>query len=85
MKKLISWILGPKKEEKYILNCIDENAGKKFSLLDLIYRLESRIEYLEKENISLINTLYEIENKLQSQIDSINPIQYNLKDYSLGE
>ena len=42
-------------------------------------------ENLEKENIELTNTMYEIENSLQSQIDKINPPKYNLQKFKIGE
>lgn len=85
IKKIISWIFGPKKEQKYVINCIDENEGKNTSLIELISNLEKRIEKLEKENIELTNSLYEIENTLQSQINEIKPPIYNLQMYTLGE
>lgn len=40
--------------------------------------LEKRIEKLEQENIELTNALYEVENRLQAQIDNIHPVVYNL-------
>lgn len=85
MRKIIFWMLGPKKEKKYPINCIDETLGKNTSLIELISKLETRIENLEQENISLTNALYETENRLQSQIDKLNPPTYNLKNYKLGE
>ena len=36
------------------------------------------IKHLEEENISTSNVLYELENRLQSQIDNIHPVTYNL-------
>jgi hypothetical protein len=84
-KTIIPWILGPKKENKLVINCIDENLGKNVSLIELISRLETRIEHLEQENVSLTNALYETENRLQSQIDKLNPPTYNLQNHKLGE
>ena len=49
------------------------------SLLDRITDLELAVLKLEEENIELTNCLYEIENRLQSQIDNIHPVVYNLK------
>jgi hypothetical protein len=49
------------------------------SLLHRIADLELRVLKLEAENISTTNCLYEIENRLQSQIDNIHPVVYNLK------
>lgn len=79
IKKIIDFIVGPEKEIKYIITCNDENRDKQISLLELISNLEARIEYLEKENVSLTNELYEVENRLQSQLDKINPHTYNLQ------
>ena len=53
------------------------------SLLNRITDLEARVLKLEEENIELTNCLYEIENRLQAQIDSIHPVVYNLNDYGL--
>ena len=60
------------------------------NLFDSILRLKLRIDELEKENIELTNALYEMENRLQSKIDNIHPVVYNLEskglsDYSLGD
>ena len=53
------------------------------SLLDRIFDLESRVLKLETENVELTNCLYEVENRLQSQIDNIHPVTYNLNNYGL--
>jgi len=47
--------------------------------------LELRVLKLEEENIELTNCLYEVENRLQSQIDNIHPVTYNLNNYSLDK
>ena len=52
---------------------------------DIYTQLIARIEKLENENVELTNCLYEVENRLQSQIDSIHPVVYNLKDYTLDK
>ena len=49
------------------------------NLFDSILRLKLRIDELEKENIELTNALYEMENRLQSKIDNIHPVVYNLE------
>ena len=49
------------------------------SLLDRITDLELAVIKLEAENIELTNCLYEVENRLQAQIDNIHPVVYNLK------
>lgn len=56
-----------------------------FNLCDAVEKLQERVEVLESENIELTNTLYEIENRLQSQIDNIHPVTYNLQDYTLDK
>ena len=60
--------------EDYAVEDVDE------SLLDIIANLEARVLKLEEENVETTNCLYEIENRLQSQIDKIHPVVYNLKN-----
>ena len=55
------------------------------SLLDIIADLELRVLKLEEENIELTNCLYEVENRLQAQIDNIHPVTYNLNNYGLDK
>jgi len=43
------------------------------------------VKRLEEENIELTNALYELENRLQAQIDFHHPPKIDLSDYSLGE
>jgi hypothetical protein len=50
------------------------------SLLDRIADLEARVLKLEAENVELTNSLYEVENRLQAQIDNIHPVTYNIKN-----
>ena len=52
---------------------------------DIYTQLIARIEKLENENIELTNCLYEIENRLQAQIDNIHPVTYNLTNYGLDK
>ena len=59
----------------------DANA----SLFDKITALELRVLTLEAENVELTNCLYEVENRLQAQIDNIHPVTYNLQDYGLDK
>jgi len=75
--------------ENYEILVSDTN-GDKHSLVGLcsslakeVVRLEERITRLEHENIELTNCLYEVENRLQAQIDNIHPVTYNLQDYGL--
>ena len=49
-------------------------------LLDRIADLEARVLTLEAENVETTNCLYEVENRLQAQIDNIHPVTYNLKN-----
>jgi hypothetical protein len=55
------------------------------SLLDRISDLESRVLKLETENVELTNCLYEVENRLQAQIDNIHPVTYNLTNYGFDK
>ena len=55
------------------------------SLLDRITDLELAVLKLEEENVELTNCLYEVENRLQAQIDNIHPVVYNLTDYTLDK
>jgi hypothetical protein len=55
------------------------------SLFDKIIDLEARVLKLEQENIELTNALYEVENRLQAQIDNIHPVTYNLNNYGLDK
>ena len=52
------------------------------SLFDRITDLELAVLKLEGENVELTNCLYEVENRLQAQIDNIHPVTYNLQNYS---
>jgi hypothetical protein len=55
------------------------------SMFQKIVMLEERIVKLEQENVELINSLYEIENRLQAKIDNIHPVTYNLSNYTLDK
>ena len=77
------------KPETYELLVTDKD-GEKHCLVGLcaslakeVVRLEERITKLEGENVELTNCLYEVENRLQSQIDNIHPVTYNLTNYGL--
>jgi hypothetical protein len=56
----------------------DYDVGE--GLLDRIIDLEARVLKLEEDNVELTNCLYEVENRLQAQIDNIHPVTYNIKD-----
>lgn len=47
---------------------------------DLLTYLENRVKILEEENIETTNALYEIENRLQSQIDALINYTMQLKE-----
>jgi hypothetical protein len=55
------------------------------SILDRITDLELTVLKLEQENVELTNCLYEVENRLQAQIDNIHPVTYNLTNYGLDK
>lgn len=46
----------------------------------LLY-MENRVTILEQENIETTNALYEVENRLQSQIDALINYTMQLKDW----
>jgi len=48
------------------------------SVYRYISELESRVDELEMENVNTTNALYELENRLQSKIDKIRPVVYNI-------
>ena len=80
------FIKGYQKPESYELLVTDVD-GNEHSLVGLcsslakeVLKLEERITKLEQENIELTNCLYEVENRLQSQVDNIHPVVYNLKN-----
>jgi predicted nucleic acid-binding Zn-ribbon protein len=88
--KMFNWfnrvVKDYEKPENYELLVTGTN-GDKHSLVGLcaslakeVLRLEERITTLEEENVETTNCLYEIENRLQSQIDNIHPVTYNLKN-----
>ena len=85
------FIKGYQKPESYELLVTDVD-GNEHSLVGLcsslakeVLKLEERITKLEQENIELTNCLYEVENRLQAQIDNIHPVTYNLQDYGLDK
>jgi hypothetical protein len=49
-----------------------ESEGE--TLFQRICDLEERVLKLEAENVELTNCLYEVENRLQAQIDNIHPV-----------
>ena len=65
--------------DDYSVDDVDE------SILDKITDLELTVLRLEQENIELTNCLYEVENRLQAQIDNIHPVVYNLTNYGLDK
>jgi predicted nucleic acid-binding Zn-ribbon protein len=77
--------------ENYKITVTDEQGnehclvGLCASLAKEVVKLEERITKLEEENVELTNALYEVENRLQAQIDKIHPVTYNLNDYGLDK
>ena len=68
------------------------SENNEYSLAELCAQLaryvaenQERITKLEAENVELTNALYEVENRLQARIDNINPVTYNLKNYTLDK
>jgi hypothetical protein len=55
------------------------------NLLNLIEKLERRIELLEQENVNIVNEMYEISNSLEARIDILSPPEITLNNYSLGK
>jgi len=55
------------------------------TLFERISDLEERVLKMEMENVELTNSLYEIENRLQTKIDNIHPVTYNLRNYTLDK
>lgn len=55
------------------------------NLLNLIEKLERRIELLEQENVNIVNKMYEISNSLEARIDILSPPKITLGNYSLGK
>jgi len=60
-------------------------ATSDMSVLGKIVALEEKVKKLEAENVELTNCLYEVENRLQSEIDKIHPVTYNLNNYTLDK
>jgi len=52
-------------------------------IFNYIVKLESRVNALEIQNKSITNSLYELESRLQKNIDKIQPVVYNIvnKEY----
>jgi hypothetical protein len=48
---------------------------------DRLLYLENRVKILEDENVETTNALYEMENRLQAQIDALINYTMRLKDW----
>jgi hypothetical protein len=48
------------------------------SVYRYISQLESRIDELEMENVGIANSLRELESRLESKINKIRPVVYNI-------
>jgi hypothetical protein len=70
----------------YLVSSSDTSLfGKIVALEEKYNALLLDIKRLEEENIELTNALYEVENRLQAQIDNIHPVTYNLNNYGLDK
>jgi len=70
----------------YLVSSSDTSLfGKIVELEEKYNALLLDIKRLEEENIELTNALYEVENRLQAQIDNIHPVTYNLSNYTLDK
>jgi len=49
------------------------------SLLDYILELEDRVEVLEEENLNFRTSIYEMECRLETKINNIHPVTYNIQ------
>lgn len=54
-------------------------------LVLLVKHLESRVDLLEEENISLTNELYRLENSLEARIDILASEPYDLSKFALDK
>ena len=54
------------------------NSFVNASVYKHISSLESRVDELEMENVNTTNALYELENRIQSKLDKIQPVVYNI-------
>jgi len=70
----------------YLVSSSDTSLfGKIVELEEKYNALLLDIKRLEEENIELTNCLYEVENRLQAQIDNIHPVTYTLHNYGLDK
>ena len=53
-------------------------------IFNYVIKLESRVNELEIQNKNITNSLYELESRLQTNIDKIQPVVYNIvkKEYT---
>ena len=79
-------------EEHFIMDWIksfDERiVGNLDNILWLkseVHRLSDEVNFLQDENIGLTNALYEAENRLESKVDQIHPVIYNIQDKKLDD
>jgi regulator of replication initiation timing len=102
--KKIYKLIYPNNTKNYPVYFLDEITGINYNGMELINSMSSDIEdlktkydsllvdikKLQEENIELTNSLYEFENRLESKIDNIHPVVYNLnnktlEDFTLGD
>lgn len=84
ISKFFDRILKDYDVKTYKVNLVNR-CNDKISLADEIANLHSRLRYLERENVYMANAMYEMENRLQSKIDIINPPVLGLNNFTLGD
>jgi hypothetical protein len=77
VKKIINWIFSPTK--KYIVEDHIDMYSKIVELEEKCNSILDDIKKLKDENVGIINELYEMENRIESQIYSIQPVVYNIQ------
>ena len=79
MSILLLFIL---KKWNYLLNCwCALSLGLVMTDKERLTFLEEKVKMLEQENIETTNALYEVENRLQAQIDALINYTMSMKDW----
>ena len=90
IKRFLSWFFSDQDPitQKYKIICMSDDETH-YSLAEMLSKIEDKIlliqqelEELRSENIELTNSIYECENRLESRIDSIHPVVYNIRNKS---
>ena len=70
------------KKWNYLLNCwCALSLGLVMTDKERLTFLEEKVKMLEQENIETTNALYEVENRLQAQIDALINYTMSMKDW----